>query len=135
MQTTYQAGEETLRAYLPATLVEQWARRPEQPALWGTWLRGSLMFCDISGFTAMSESLAQIGKEGAELMASLLNRFFERLLGISDGWGGAQMKFGGDAMLLFFAGERHAEQAAGGGVGRETAVGGVCRVAGGAPVF
>ena len=129
IQTAYPAGEETLRAYLPATLVEQWARRPEQPALWGTWLRGSLMFCDISGFTAMSESLAQIGKEGAELMASLLNRFFERMLAISDGWGGAQMKFGGDAMLLFFASERHAEQAAAAGLEMQAAMAEFRRVA------
>lgn len=129
MQTTYQAGEETLRAYLPATLVEHWARRPEQPALWGTWLTGSLMFCDISGFTAMSESLAQIGKEGAELMASLLNRFFERMLGISDGWGGVQMKFGGDAMLLYFSGERHAEQAAAAGLEMQAAMAEFRRVA------
>jgi class 3 adenylate cyclase/tetratricopeptide (TPR) repeat protein len=122
MQTTYREGEETLRAYLPATLVEQWARHPEQPALWGTWLRGSLMFCDVSGFTAMSESLAQVGKEGAELMASILNRFFERMLAIADGWGGAQMKFGGDAMLLFFSGERHVEQAAAAGLEMQAAM-------------
>jgi class 3 adenylate cyclase/tetratricopeptide (TPR) repeat protein len=112
MQTTYRAAEDALRAYLPATLIEQWERRPEQPALWGTWLTGSLMFCDISGFTAMSENLAKVGKEGAELMASVLNRFFERMLAAADDWGGVQMKFGGDAMLLYFSDPGHAERAA-----------------------
>ena len=116
MQKTYRTGEETLlRAYLPATLVEQWALRPEQHPLWGVWLKGSLMFCDVSGFTAMSEKLAQVGREGAELMASVLNRFFERMLAIADGWGGAQMKFGGDAMLLHFSGDGHADRAAAAG--------------------
>src|SRR5438128_797605 len=112
MQKTYRTGEETLlRAYLPATLVEQWALRPEQHPLWGVWLKGSLMFCDVSGFTAMSEKLAQVGREGAELIASVLNGFFERMLAIADGWGGAQMKFGGDAMLLLFSGGQHADRA------------------------
>ena len=123
MQKTYSSGEETLlRAYLPATLVEQWALQPEQPPLWGVWLNGSLMFCDVSGFTAMSEKLAQIGKEGAELMAGVLNRFFERMLAIADDWGGAQMKFGGDAMLLFFSGEGHADRAAAAGMEMQSAM-------------
>jgi len=99
MQTTYSSPQETLRAYLPATLVERWARQPQQPHLWGEWLTGSLMFCDISGFTAMSEALTRLGKEGAELMAGVLNRFFETMLAIADGWGGTQMKFGGDVSI------------------------------------
>jgi class 3 adenylate cyclase/tetratricopeptide (TPR) repeat protein len=122
MQTSYRAVEDTLRAYLPATLVQHWERRPEQPPLWGTWLTGSLMFCDISGFTAMSEDLARVGKEGAELMASVLNRFFERMLAIADEWGGAQMKFGGDAMLLYFSGPLHAKQAAAAGLDMQSAM-------------
>jgi class 3 adenylate cyclase/tetratricopeptide (TPR) repeat protein len=123
MQTTYRTGEEALlRAYLPATLVEQWALRPEQQPLWGIWLKGSLMFCDVSGFTAMSEKLGQIGKEGAELMASILNRFFDRMLTIADGWGGTQMKFGGDAMLLLFSGDRHADRAAAAGIEMQAAM-------------
>jgi class 3 adenylate cyclase/tetratricopeptide (TPR) repeat protein len=123
MRTTYSAGEETLlRAYLPATLVEQWALRPDHSPLWGVWLKGSLMFCDVSGFTAMSEKLALVGKEGAELMASVLNGFFERMLAIADVWGGAQMKFGGDAMLLLFSGDGHADRAAAAGMEMQAAM-------------
>ncbi len=129
MQTTYRAAEDALRAYLPATLIEHWQRRPEQPPLWGTWLTGSLMFCDISGFTAMSESLTKVGKEGAELMASVLNRFFERMLAIADHWGGVQMKFGGDAMLLYFSEPGHAERAAAAGLDMQVAMAGFRRVA------
>ena len=129
MQTTYRTADETLRAYLPATLVEGLGRRPQQPALWGTWLTGSLMFCDISGFTAMSEDLAQGGKEGAELMAAVLNRFFERMLAIADDWGGVQMKFGGDAMLLLFSEQGHAERAAAAGLDMQAAMADFRRVA------
>ena len=103
---------ETLFKYLPHTLIENWTNSPEQTPIWGKWLSGSLMHCDITGFTAMSESLARMGNEGAEFMASTLNRFFEHMLGIAAEWGGIQMKFGGDAMLLLFSGPDHAAHAA-----------------------
>jgi class 3 adenylate cyclase/predicted ATPase len=80
------------------------------------------MHCDITGFTAMSESLSQLGKEGAELMAGILNRFFGRLLDVADHWGGIQMKFGGDALLLFFADHEHAARAAACGFEMQTAM-------------
>ena len=122
MRTADHFDQDTLRAYLPATLVDHWARCPDQQPVWGAWLSGSLMFCDISGFTAMSENLARLGKEGAELMAGVLNRFFERMIALADGWGGAQMKFGGDAMLLFYSGERHAERAVAAGLEMQAAM-------------
>jgi class 3 adenylate cyclase/tetratricopeptide (TPR) repeat protein len=80
------------------------------------------MHCDITGFTAMSEALAQEGNEGAELMTDVLNRFFERMLAIAELWGGEQLKFGGDAMLLFFAGPNHADRAAACGLAMQAAM-------------
>ena len=135
MQTTYSSPQETLRAYLPATLVERWARQPQQSHLWGEWLTGSLMFCDISGFTAMSEALTRLGKEGAELMAGVLNRFFETMLAIADGWGGTQMKFGGDAMLLLFSDEGHAQRAAAAGLDMQSAMAEFRRVTAGGDTY
>jgi class 3 adenylate cyclase len=64
----------------------------------------------------MSESLAVLGKEGAEIMAHTLNKFFETMLGIAIKWGGVQMKFGGDAMLLYFPGNNHASRSAACGI-------------------
>lgn len=116
------AHRELVPAYLPHTLLEHWRQHPAQPPVWAEWLNGSLMHCDISGFTGMSESLAQLGKEGGELMAGVLNQFFERMLGIADGYGGEQMKFGGDAMLLFFSGEQHLPRAAACGLAMQTAM-------------
>src|SRR5581483_1654545 len=102
------AAARALQAYLPRPLIARWAAAGESGPVWSEWLEGSLMHCDISGFTAMSERLARRGNEGAELMAGILNRFFDRMLGIADAWGGVQMKFGGDAMLLYFGGPAHA---------------------------
>ncbi len=112
MQTVTASDQQALRAFLPGTLIQRWHERPAQPPVWGHWLSGSLMLCDISGFTAMSESLAQLGKEGAELMAGVLNRFFDRMLETAHHWGGVPMKFGGDAILLFFSGHQQADRAA-----------------------
>ena len=100
-----------LRAYLPETLIRQLAARPGEGDVWSEWLAGSLMHCDVSGFTPMSERLAEIGKEGAELVASVLNRFFKRMLGITDSWGGSCLKFGGDAILVYFGSTNDAARA------------------------
>ena len=40
-----------------------------------------------------------------------MNRTFERLLDVAYAAGGGLLKFGGDALLLFFTGEDHAARA------------------------
>jgi len=74
-------------------------------------LEGTLVFVDISGFTAMSERLAQKGKVGAEEVTEVMNLVFARLLDVAYAGGGGLLKFGGDALLLFFTGEQHTERA------------------------
>ncbi|MCI0505943.1 MAG: AAA family ATPase [Gammaproteobacteria bacterium] len=108
--------------HLPLTLIRHWSDPQAQSPIWGEWLEGSLMHCDVTGFTAMSEALAKSGKEGAEFMASILNQFFERMLGIARDWDGIQMKFGGDAMLLYFGGVDHACRAAACGLDMQKAM-------------
>src|SRR2546423_1467161 len=63
-----------------------------------------MAFVDISGFTAMSEKLAGEGKAGAEQVTEVMNATFEALLDVAYGYGGGLLKFGGDALLLFFDG-------------------------------
>lgn len=115
-------GSSPLDAYLPLTLVDQVANHRGESPFWGRWLTGSLMHCDLAGFTAMSESLAHMGKEGTEVMAGVLNSFFERMLEIADRWNGDQMKFGGDSMLIFFDGHHHASRAVACGLDMQTAM-------------
>ncbi|MBM3328083.1 MAG: tetratricopeptide repeat protein [Calditrichaeota bacterium] len=59
-------------------------------------------FADVSGFTAMSEQLASIGKEGAETLTGILNRYFTAMISRIHSGGGFVGKFGGDAMTIFF---------------------------------
>ena len=88
-----------LTPYLPRVVVD-WLR--VAPEARRRELEGTLAFVDISGFTAMSERLAQKGKLGAEEVTEVMNRTFSRLLDVAYAGGGGLLKFGGDALLLFF---------------------------------
>jgi len=83
---------------------------------------GTLVFVDISGFTAMSERLARFGKVGAEEVTEVLGGCFEGLLGVAYPLGGRLIKFGGDALLLLFDGDRHEGRAINAAVGMQQAM-------------
>ena len=93
---------------------------PFVPRLLQTWpkgerylsLEGTMLFMDISGFTALSERLARRGRIGAEQVADALNHTFTELLTIAVDLGSDPLKFGGDATLQFFDGAKHTERAA-----------------------
>ena len=70
-------------------------------------LDATLCFVDISGFTKLSERLAQRGRIGAEELTSVLDLVFSRMLEIAYLQGGSLLKFGGDALLLMFTGHNH----------------------------
>ncbi len=72
---------------------------------------GTLVFADVSGFTALTEKLSRRGRIGAEEIVETLNRVFGPMLRIAGARGGELLKFGGDALLFLFRGDDHAEQA------------------------
>jgi len=95
--------------YVPRTLlalIEDDTREPP----WVEPLEGTLVLADVSGFTPLSERLARSGREGAELLTELIDRYFARQLDIARRYGGTNLKFGGDAVLLAFTGEHHAHR-------------------------
>ncbi|UCC80835.1 MAG: tetratricopeptide repeat protein [Candidatus Zixiibacteriota bacterium] len=77
----------------------------------GKVLEGSLVFADISGFTAMSERLAGMGRIGGEKLTEIINRCFNPLLDIVFACGGDVIKFGGDAFLVLFKGNDRSTRA------------------------
>ncbi|MBI2172410.1 MAG: tetratricopeptide repeat protein [Chloroflexi bacterium] len=97
--------------YLPQVLLDSVRRNPHLPPSWIEAVDGTLLFSDIAGFTQLSERLTQMGKEGAEALTDVINRYFDGLLGIARRHGGANIKFGGDALLLLFTGDDHAHRA------------------------
>ncbi|MCV2393280.1 AAA family ATPase [Actinotalea sp. M2MS4P-6] len=72
---------------------------------------GTLVFADVSGFTALTERLSRRGRIGAEEIVETLNLVFGPMLRIAATRGGEMLKFGGDALLFLFRGPDHAEQA------------------------
>ncbi len=97
----------TVSTYLPHQVVVPLLANPEPGRVEGGFTHGTVMFADISGFTAMSEKLSQLGKEGAEEVTRIINHLFTGLLEVADRYGGDLLKFGGDALLVFFGGENH----------------------------
>jgi class 3 adenylate cyclase/tetratricopeptide (TPR) repeat protein len=94
--------------YLPR-LVVSWAA--EAPGRMVREEDGSLVFVDISGFTRMSERLARHGRIGAEEVTDVLGAVFARLLAVAYAEGAGLLKFGGDALLLWFPGDDHPDRA------------------------
>ena len=66
-------------------------------------LEGTLLFVDVSGFTALTERLAARGKVGAEEISDVIGAVFGELLGVATSYGADLLKWGGDAVLLYFA--------------------------------
>lgn len=99
----------SLRRHIPELAVEWLLQQPE--AL-HRLIDGTLCFADISGFTALAERLARRGRAGGEELVETLSHIFSTMLDIAGSRGGELLKFGGDALLLFFRGPDHAQQAA-----------------------
>ena len=68
----------------------------------------TVVFADISGFTALSERLARLGREGAEELTETIGGSLSTLLTVAYENGGSLLKLGGDALLLLFEDEGHA---------------------------
>ncbi len=93
-----------LTSYLPRHLLHTLLKDPVPGKPSGEFLSGTVLFVDISGFTAMSERLTALGREGAETLTTVVNDFFGSMNDISIQHGGDLIMFGGDAMLLLFDG-------------------------------
>jgi class 3 adenylate cyclase/tetratricopeptide (TPR) repeat protein len=106
--STSAAGEVSLVPYIPAVAVDWILDEPDR-----TWreVDGSLVFVDVSGFTALSERLAKRGRVGAEELTEIIGTCFAEMLAAAYRLSGSLLKFGGDALLLLFTGSDHAVRA------------------------
>lgn len=106
-----------IASYIPSTIVREQMARPAPGRVSGAYWDGSVLFADLSGFTALSEQFSSLGKQGAEEVSAIINNLFGALVEeiqryCGDPPGGGLLKFGGDAITAFFdaaaLGERHA---------------------------
>lgn len=107
-------GPDPFAPYLPRLVAEWIVDTPDE-----RWreVDGTIVFVDMSGFTALSERLARHGKIGAEELTDAIGNCFVSLLAIAYDDGGSLLKFGGDALLLLFRGHDHPARACRAAVG------------------
>ncbi len=101
---------QSISAYVPGFIAGQVIADP-YTSLAGREERmdAAVLFADVSGFTAMSESLARMGKEGAEELTRVLNDYFTTMIDLVQNYGGQVTKFGGDAITCAFVSQRAGE--------------------------
>lgn len=86
--------------YMPRYLLEL-DPTPDHPH--GEMLQGTFLFADVSGFTALTEMLAEAGDaKGREVMNQIMNRLFSAVLDPIMASGGDMLIFVGDAALVYF---------------------------------
>ena len=84
--------------YLSPDLVEHLAKSPEKLVLGGEERRMTIMFSDVRGFTALSESF----KHDPQGLTKLMNRFLTPLTNAILGRKGTIDKYMGDAIMAFW---------------------------------
>ena len=99
---------EILASYLPRTTVDWLA---DAPGAKYRGVDGTVLFVDVSGFTALTERLAARGKAGAEEITDVIGAVFGQLLEIACSHGADMLKWGGDAVLLLYREPASAERA------------------------
>ncbi len=95
----------TLAAYVPPDIVRATlSETSPAPATEAQADRFSaaVLFADVSGFTPLTEALAQKGAEGPEELTRLLNGYFSRMIALIEAGGGEVVKFSGDAVTVVF---------------------------------
>jgi adenylate cyclase len=83
----------SLQRYVSPEVTRRLIEQGVEGALSARTADGVAMFCDLVGFTTLSEQLSP------ERMARLLNRYFRRALDIVFKYNGSVNKFGGDSFL------------------------------------
>ncbi|HEX4412473.1 MAG TPA: adenylate/guanylate cyclase domain-containing protein, partial [Lacipirellulaceae bacterium] len=90
----------TLASYLPKIVLERLAAESvtdRGPV--ADQRSGAVLIADVSGFTAITEQLAEHGAIGAEQLTDLLNTYFGRVIETITAQGGDIVRFAGDAIL------------------------------------
>jgi class 3 adenylate cyclase/tetratricopeptide (TPR) repeat protein len=88
---------EALKRYFPDRVFRKLEKDPTKIRVEGERRRVTILFGDLSGFTALTEKL----KEPEEIV-KIINRYFSRMLEIVDKYGGDLDKLVGDAIMVLF---------------------------------
>ena len=84
------------RSYVPPPLVDEMLKHPERYSMQADSRELTVMFCDMRGFTALSECMPPLQ------LQALLNRVFTRLTEVIQGERGTIDKYMGDCVMAFW---------------------------------
>jgi class 3 adenylate cyclase len=115
--------DDLFRPYISPQFAERLRADPELAALGGVEREVSVLFADLQGFTAFSET-----RSPSEVIA-MLNRYWSAAVPVTTQAGGVIERFAGDAILVVFNGAgdqpEHARQAMRAGLGLQRAADGI----------
>jgi adenylate cyclase len=89
--------ETLLNRCVPLPLTRHLPQDPALPGLHAVNLEGSVLFCDVTGFTALSEPLPP------DEVVYLLNEYFLYITSAAHSCGGVVDSFSGDSVMVVFA--------------------------------
>ncbi|NEO27819.1 MAG: adenylate/guanylate cyclase domain-containing protein, partial [Kamptonema sp. SIO4C4] len=91
-------------SYLPSRLIEYTLHQPQPLAhLDSQRFLGAVLFIDVSGFTELTEQLAQQGEAGVEALTETINHYFGEIIAFITEYGGDILKFAGDALVVLWS--------------------------------
>lgn len=97
---------ENIASFLPIRVLNCFAADPTPLASPASGsFEAAVLFVDISGFTTLTERLAQKGSIGVEELTTHLNAYFGQLIELIIAHNGDIVKFAGDAMLAIWPAE------------------------------
>ena len=110
----------SLHTYLPQDRQRALSRGENMPDR----VQGAALFADISGFTALTETLTrELGaRHGIEELTRQINDVYNALIGEIERYNGSVLSFAGDAITCWFDGGDAAQHAVSAGVALQTAM-------------
>ncbi|MCW8890839.1 MAG: HAMP domain-containing protein [Sedimenticola sp.] len=91
-----QQVEQAFSRFLSPTIAHQVLNQPDGSELGGITVEGSVLFCDVVGFTELSEDLSP------QAVGALLNQYFSYFSIAADSCNGTVDKFIGDCVMILF---------------------------------
>lgn len=90
--------ESLLQRYVPATVTRRVLDNSTPASLHSTGIEGSILFCDVAGYTALAENLP------AREIVVLLNEYFGCITAAAHSCSGTVDSFSGDCAIVLFGG-------------------------------
>lgn len=94
----------TLMPYIPSTLLHRCLSAPVMPTVPSVeYIPAAVLRVDVSGFTALTETLSRQGSNGLEELTGLMNSWFTQAINVLEAAGGEVARLEGDALLVLFS--------------------------------